>query len=629
MNPTDFLPWMIVLPLIGSVLNGLVLRPRSVRKAGVIATCFSAASFVFAVILAFQPETASWSVPWLDAGKLDLNWALRFDSLTCLMALFVSGIGTVIHLYSIGYMSEEPTPYRYFAYLNLFLFNMLLLVCADNLPVLFVGWEGVGLCSYLLIGYWYEDIQKSNAGMKAFILNRIGDAGFLLGIFLCFRLFGTLEFGPMKELLAKSSQFDLRWLNLAALFLFIGATGKSAQIPLFVWLPDAMAGPTPVSALIHAATMVTAGIYLIARMSFLFQVSAATNLLISTIGVATALMAALIATSQTDIKKVLAYSTVSQLGLMFLGLGQGAYLAAIFHVFTHAFFKALLFLGAGSVIHALSGQQDIRKMGGLRKSTPQTFFTFAIGTAAIAGIPPLAGFFSKDFLLYSVMRGTQGEIFWVLGSLVSLLTAFYMCRLFALVFLGSFRGSEKNHPHESPIVMTLPLWILALGSVAAGWVGIPSDWHLAPNLLEHWLHGVLPETTGQEGFLGENASMGIATLLAFLGSGLGLWLFSNPKRAEAPGKLLRPLGILFNNKFWIDELYGLAIVRPFHLISRFLSEIVDKWVIDAAVLLPGKIARAGGTVLSLIQAGSVQLYLLVMLGGTLAFLWYCLEGGLV
>jgi len=624
------LPLMIALPLVGSLLNGLILRPLSPRRAGVIGTTFAGGAFVCAVMLALQPEISSFGFPWIHAGKLTVNFALRFDSLTALMALFVTGIGTVIHLYSIGYMSEEPTPYRFFAYLNLFLFNMLVLITADNLPVLFVGWEGVGLCSYLLIGYWYQDIQKSNAGMKAFILNRIGDAGFLLGIFLCFHLFGTLDFGPMRDLVDKASGFDMRLISLAAFFLFVGATGKSAQIPLFVWLPDAMAGPTPVSALIHAATMVTAGVYLVARMGFLFQVAPDTSLLISIIGGATALLAALIATSQTDIKKVLAYSTVSQLGLMFLALGQGAYLAAIFHVFTHAFFKALLFLGAGSVIHALSGEQDIREMGGLKKYTPSTFWTCAIGTAAICGIPPLAGFFSKDLLLFSVMQGPYGTTFWALGSLVSLLTAFYMCRLFALVFLGHFRGPETKHPHESPAVMTIPLWILAVGSIFAGFLCIPHEWHLLPNYLGDWLAPSLPSPSeGHDGFLSENAAMGVATLLAILGSATGIWMFVDPKRGGAIKSVLKPVTALFENKFWIDELYGLTIVRPFRLISGALADVVDKWVIDGAVLLPGRVARAGGTVLSLIQAGSVQFYLLIMLGGTLAVLWYCLQGGLV
>jgi len=624
------LPLMLVLPLLGSVLNGLVLRPKSPRRAGVIATTFSAGAFVCAVLLAMQPEMASWSVPWIEAGKLTVGWSFRFDSLTALMALFVSGIGTVIHLYSIGYMSHEPTPYRYFAYLNLFLFNMLVLITADNLPVLFVGWEGVGLCSYLLIGYWYQDLQKSNAGMKAFLLNRIGDAGFLLGIFLCFHLFGTLDFGPMKEFLAKTSGIDLRWLNLAAIFLFIGATGKSAQIPLFVWLPDAMAGPTPVSALIHAATMVTAGIYLIARMSFLFIVTPDANLIVSFIGGATALLAALIATSQTDIKKVLAYSTVSQLGLMFLALGQGAYLAAIFHVFTHAFFKALLFLGAGSVIHGLDGEQEITEMGGLRKKMPITFWTCAIGTAAICGIPPLSGFFSKDLLLFSVLHGPHGVYFWTLGSFVSLLTAFYMCRLFALVFLGEFRGPKTKHAHESPAVMTVPLVILAIGSLVAGFLCTPHEWHLLPNVLEHWLESALPHFTFSDTApLSENGAMGIATLLAILGSFTGLWMFADPSRGSALKNLTRPVSGIFSNRFWIDELYALTVVRPFEIISRFFANVFDKYVIDGAVLLPGKIARAGGTVLSLLQAGSVQFYLLIMLTGALAVLWFSLQGVIV
>ncbi|MFM8313851.1 MAG: NADH-quinone oxidoreductase subunit L, partial [Deltaproteobacteria bacterium] len=463
---------MILLPLLGSFLNGVVIRPAFPKRAGVIATFFAVCSFACALFLFFHLNhditAVHWATEWFNSGEFKQFWGFKFDALTAVMALVVTGIGSLIHLYSIGYMSEERGPSRYFAYLNLFLFNMLVLITSDNLLGLFVGWEGVGLCSYLLIGYWYEDLDKAKAGMKAFLVNRIGDAGFLIGIFYCYQIFHTLRFDEIAQLLATSSQFDLHLLNIASFFLFVGATGKSAQIPLYVWLPDAMAGPTPVSALIHAATMVTAGVYLICRMNFLYMLTADTNAMIAWVGVATALFAALIATAQRDIKKVLAYSTVSQLGLMFLAVGSRAYFAAVFHLMTHAFFKALLFLGAGSVIHGLHGEQNICHMGGLRKKMPGTFLTCLIATAAICGIPPLSGFFSKDTILFSTLASgnTQSLTLWLLGLAASTLTAFYMARMFILVFLGEYRG--EAHPHESPWVMMFPLVLLAIGSALSG-----------------------------------------------------------------------------------------------------------------------------------------------------------------
>lgn len=622
---------MILFPLAGSLVNGLIVRPTAPKRAGVIGTLASALSLACAAWLFWHlvdsKEVVKASFDWFSAGALKVRWGVMFDNLTAVMALVVTGIGTLIHVYSIGYMSEDKSPSRYFAYLNLFLFQMLCLVTADSLPVLFVGWEGVGLCSYLLIGYWYQDLNKSNAGMKAFIVNRIGDAGFLIGMFILFLVFQTLEFAPIRETIA-TGQPNLRLLNLAAFFLFIGATGKSAQIPLFVWLPDAMAGPTPVSALIHAATMVTAGIYMVARLGFLFEVTATTSLGISIIGVSTALLAALIATSQRDIKKVLAYSTVSQLGLMVLALGQNAYIAALFHVFTHAFFKALLFLGAGSVIHALDGEQDICEMGGLKKHLPKTFFTFAIGTAAICGIPPLSGFFSKDTLLFSVLNGPYGNVFWTLGSLASLLTAFYMTRLFALVFLGRFRGTEKKHPHESPAAMTVPLIILAIGSAVVGFLGVPHGFHWLPPYFFEFLSQVVPLLPEPEASaISEFGAMGIATFLAVLGSGIGLWMYSDPSRSEKPAAKLGPVVAVLREKFYVDELYSLIIIRPFDRISSFLARVFDTVFIDGTVLLSSRLCRAAGTLVSVFQVGSAQFYLLVMLLGTLFVLWTTLKGG--
>ena len=601
----SLLLWMILLPLAGSIVNGLILRTPFPRRAGVIATAFAGASFVLAILLFGQlvreGHPISVSLDWFDAGPVPIQWGFSFDWLTAAMAMIVTGIGTVIHLYSIGYMSDDRTPYRYFAYLNLFLFAMLTLISSDNLPVMFVGWEGVGVCSYLLIGYWYQDLKNANAGMKAFIVNRIGDAGFLLGIFLLFTTLNTLNFHEMAVVLGQrmgtSTSVGIHTINMIALFLFIGATGKSAQIPLYVWLPDAMAGPTPVSALIHAATMVTAGIYMTLRMHFLFVLATDTNMLIAAVGAATALLAALIATSQNDIKKVLAYSTVSQLGLMFLGLGTGAYFAAFFHLMTHAFFKALLFLGAGSVIHALSGEQDIGKMGGLRKALPWTFLTFSIGTLAIAGIPPLAGFFSKDTLLYGALSGPHGTALWAVGSFASLLTAFYMARLYVLVFFGESRVSHDVHPHESPAVMTIPLMILAVGSALAGFLGMPEGFHMLPNYLAEFLAPVIgaPVEPQSEPFLSEFGAMGVATFFAIVGVGFGFWLYAKPSRSQKLGLALKPLRTLFAEKFYVDEIYDWILIKPYEGLCGFLARVFDGRVIDALLIFPARIARAGGT----------------------------------
>ncbi len=620
---------MLLSPLAGAVLNGLVLRTPFAKRAGVLATIAAGISFVMALVLwGHLVETKTpieMSFPWFSAGDVAVAWGFRFDSLTSVMALFVTGIGTIIHAYSIGYMSEERTPYRYFAYLNLFLFAMITLITGANLPVLFVGWEGVGLCSYLLIGYWYQDTEKANAGMKAFLMNRIGDAGFLIGIFLCIEQFRTVNFAEIATLLKSgSTQFDVTRLNLAAFFLFVGAMGKSAQIPLYTWLPDAMAGPTPVSALIHAATMVTAGIYLVVRMNPLFSMAADASFFVAGIGAATALLAAFIATSQNDIKKVLAYSTVSQLGLIFMALGCGAYVAGIFHVVTHAFFKALLFLGAGSVIHGLHGEQDIRHMGGLRKEMPLTFWTFTVAWIAICGIPPLSGFFSKDMMLFSVLAGPKGVVFWALGSLVSILTAFYMTRLYVLTFFGTYRGHA--HAHESPLVMTIPLMILAVGSAFAGLLEVPHSFHVMPEILSHYLDGVLPRPVHSELFLSELAAMAVATVSAVLAIGIAVFVYGSAGIAEKLGKVLQPVRYVFENKFFVDELYHGLFVKPFEWVSGFLSGFFDGRVIDATLLLPSRLARAGGTVLSLVQWGSTQFYMLVMLLGGLVVLWISLKG---
>ncbi len=626
---TTALVILLISPWIGSLVNGLLWRPQTAKRSGVIATAAAAISFGAAVCLWLSllqgNEPASLSMRWIEVGDLSLDMGFSFDRLTAVMALFVTGIGTLIHLYSIGYMEHDKSPARYFAYLNLFLANMLILITATSLPVLFVGWEGVGLCSYLLIGFWFEDAEKAAAGMKAFIVNRIGDAGFLIGTFLLLTTFHTVDFSQMAKLMAQPdilSLVDIPRLTLAAIFLFIGAMGKSAQIPLFVWLPDAMAGPTPVSALIHAATMVTAGIYLVLRMNFLYMVTPQASALIATMGTATALFGALVATSQRDIKKVLAYSTISQLGLIFMALGAGAYVAGLFHVVTHAFFKALLFLCAGSVIHALSGEQDIIKMGGLKRKLPLTFFAFTLGWAAICGLPPFSGFFSKDLILFSLIGegGRRGWLLWGAASLTSVLTAFYMTRLYLLVFFGSPRGD--HHPHESPSVMTVPLIVLGIGALIAGVLELPHLFHWTP-LLSHFLDAILPAHQEGDGPVTELAAMGIATSGAVVAIGLAWLIYAKGKISE---KTTNPLAIVLEGKFWIDEFYELVFVTPFRMVSGFLARVFDPKVVDGLFVGSARAARFGGTVLSFFQWGAVQFYLWVMAAGAVVLLWAFLRG---
>ncbi|MBD3335626.1 MAG: NADH-quinone oxidoreductase subunit L, partial [Candidatus Eisenbacteria bacterium] len=504
--------WLIAaLPLFGSALVGLLAMASSHRRrglpepiVGLLGCAGPIASFLIvgSIYLDFigLPAGERWLhqvlYEWIVAGSVSVPVAFQMDTLSLTMLLFVTGVGSLIHVYSIGYMRGDRSFARYFAFLNLFMFSMILLVLGDSLLTLFVGWEGVGLCSYLLIGFWFEDPEKAAAGKKAFIVNRIGDLGFLLGIFLIFWTLSrhgaaSLQF---RDIAAHSDLFHGGLATAAALLLFIGATGKSAQIPLYVWLPDAMAGPTPVSALIHAATMVTAGVYMVARMSFLYLQSPAAMLIVAGVGAVTAVYAATIAVTQNDIKKVLAYSTISQLGYMFLGVGLGAFAAGIFHVVTHAFFKAVLFLGAGSVIHALAGEQDMRRMGGLARKMPVTMLAFGAGFLALAGLPPFAGFFSKDEILWKTFSaahpawGFAPKLLWLLGLVGAGLTAFYMMRAFVLTFLGRPRYDEHTrHAHESPPSMALPLVVLGIGSLAAGFLGTPAVLGLGPNHFHDWL----------------------------------------------------------------------------------------------------------------------------------------------
>jgi len=612
------LVWLIpVLPLVGFLLTGLFRNYLSKTLTSVIGCGTILVAFVLSVLIfgevrqeGAQPVTVTL-FDFISVGKLSIPFAFLVDQLSVLFLLIITGVGFLIHLYSTSYMHEEDGPQfaRYFAYLNLFVFSMLLLVLGSNFVILFIGWEGVGLCSYLLIGYWFKNLDFGNAAKKAFIMNRIGDLGFLIAIFLMINKFGSVDF---SEVFSKAPGTTVGYLTAITMLLFVGATGKSAQIPLYTWLPDAMAGPTPVSALIHAATMVTAGIYMIARSHVLYDLTPATQTVVAVIGLATALLAASIALKQNDIKKVLAYSTVSQLGYMFLGLGVGAYTGAVFHVMTHAFFKALLFLGAGSVIHAMGGEQDMRKMGGLGKKLKITNITFLLGCIAIAGIPPFSGFFSKDEIL-SAAYG-KSPVYYAVGVFTALLTAFYMFRLYASTFLGTFRGThdQEHHLHESPPAMTIPLIVLAILAVFAGFLGIPEV--VAPNahILGHYLAPVLGAgASGPEVAHGtEWGLMGVSVVLAFIGS-IWAWVrFSRkPELGEPTG-----FGKVLANKWYVDEFYNAIIVRPLDMLAQFLV-FFDKNVIDGIVNGVGRLVQYGSRQLRLIQSGQVGGYVLLMVVG--------------
>jgi len=594
-------------------------------------------------------------------ARFTADWGFLLDPLSAVMILVVSGVGFVIHVYSIGYMGHEGGYYRFFGYLNLFVFFMLMLVLANNYVLMFVGWEGVGLCSYLLIGFWFHKKSAADAGKKAFVVNRIGDAGFILGILLMFATLGTVRFREVNQALAHlPPEVGFGVLSAIALLLFLGATGKSAQFPLYVWLPDAMEGPTPVSALIHAATMVTAGVYMVARSNMLFRLAPETSLLVAVIGAFTAILAASIALVQNDIKRVLAYSTISQLGYMFMACGVGAYWVAIFHLYTHAFFKALLFLGSGSVIHAVSGEQDMRKMGGLKDKIPVTYRTMLIGTLAIAGIPGLAGFFSKDEILWRVFSSGFSAVY-VVGIVTAGMTAFYMWRLMALTFYGSSRVDPKAsaHIHESPRVMTIPLVVLAAGSILAGWIGVPKLWSALPEgfrAFEHWL---APAVSGEGAHVAAEHAyaastewllMGLSVAAACLGIFLA-WHFyqRRPERAEAVRQAAGPLYTVLYNKWYVDEIYdflfvnGLAKGGGNALVSfdnrvvdggvngagwltRFSSTLSiwwDTWVVDGAVRLSSFLVKLSSYPVRIVQTGSVQAYALVfVLGVVLVFGYY-------
>ena len=637
----------ILIPLAGFVINGLFGRKIKNEKiigiigSGAVGLAFLVVVFAFIETLSLPVENRSNTVElfsWLSVAGLNIKYALLVDQLSLTMSLIVTGVGFLIHVYSIGYMHGDKGFWRFFAYLNLFIFAMMNLVLGDNFVVLFLGWEGVGLCSYLLIGFWYdrkfEKGTTSQAAKKAFVVNRIGDFGFLLGMFLIYLTFDSLNF---KEVFSKAAVFPVSetTFGLIALFLFIGATGKSAQIPLFVWLPDAMAGPTPVSALIHAATMVTAGVYMVSRASIIFASAPTVMMIVAVIGLLTAFFAATIGLVQNDIKKVLAYSTVSQLGYMFLAAGVGAFSASIFHVMTHAFFKALLFLGAGSVIHGMHEEQNIQKYGGLKKYMPKTYATFFVATLAISGIPGLSGFFSKDEILWSAFD-KGGIIFWIIGVLTAMMTAFYMFRLLSLTFYGKEKFDNHHvHPHESPAVMTVPLIILAVLSVIGGYIGLPKMFAGENgNLFESWLAPVYEPAEiklahfGAESHFVEILLMVVSVALVLVSIYYALKIYTKkPGIAENISKRFKNIYNLLLNKYFVDEAYEAAVVKPIQKGSeKVLWDFADSTIIDGIVNGSAHLINIISDSVRKIQNGITQFYAVIMVAGiALVLLWLILN----
>lgn len=663
MNYQAMLAAVLLIPLLGSILNGFFLRKVPRLMTVTVATLAIAIPFVLACLLVFGPVSAgevvrtdlfTWiSLPF-NGARLEVPFGLSVDRLSGILLLIITGVGSLIHLYAGEYMSHEEGVYRFFAYLNLFVFSMLSLVLGSNMVVTFLGWEGVGVCSYLLIGYWYSDEANARAGMKAFVANRVGDLGFLLAMFMSVKLFGTLDYSRIAESLTNElAANNAPIITAIGLCLLLGVTGKSAQLPLYIWLPDAMAGPTPVSALIHAATMVTSGIYLMTRMSFLLVHSPTAMTTIAVIGACTALFAATIGLVQNDIKKVLAYSTVSQLGFMVLGCGVGAFQFGVAHLMTHAFFKALLFLGAGSVIHAMHHEQDIRKMGGLIKKMPITGWTFVIGTLAIIGFPGLSGFFSKDEILYYAWSGTFGHpLLWGLGALAAACTSFYMVRLTYLVFFGQSRVEHAHHDHghghghdhhhheihENPLAMTLPLMILAVLSVIGGYVSMPHaimhvlGIHANENIITQWLAPVLARAKdvmtaahgaghGSAGL--EWGLMGTSTLIMFIMSGFAISLYkAGPKGGDAIANAVGGLYRLIMDKWRIDELYQAAIIEPLKKLGDACFKFGDRAVIEGIINEGPRGIYLVTSVLSDVQSGLVRNYLKIVFIGVVALsLW--------
>lgn len=601
-------------PLIGFLLNAFFGKRMGNTASGWIACLAMFASFICSVVVFSQVQSTGNAevvsvFDWINSGALKIPFEFLIDPLSTVFLLVITGIGFLIHVYSTAYMKEDEGFSRYFSYLNLFVFFMLLLVMGNNYLILFTGWEGVGLASYLLIGFWFKETANNNAARKAFVMNRIGDLGFLLGMFLIFTTYGTLTYGEIFDNPGEGNTM----VTAIALLLFVGAIGKSAQIPLYTWLPDAMAGPTPVSALIHAATMVTAGIYMIVRSNVFYSMSETAAMTVAIVGVATALLAAMIALFQNDIKKILAYSTVSQLGLMFLGLGVGAYSSSVFHVVTHAFFKALLFLAAGSVIHAMSGEQDIRKMGGLKSKIKITFITMLIGTIAISGIPPFSGFFSKDEILAHVFE--HNVVLWFFAMLASILTAFYMFRMLYVTFYGKFRGThdQEHHLHESPPAMTIPLIILAFLSIVGGVLGLPEFWHYT-NWMSENLDSVIMR--GHHSKLSHEVEwllMGFAVVAAAASIYVAYEIYKKnglvPNEKENAKTKWKTT---IYNKFYIDEIYDALIRKPIDYLSGVFHKVFDIQIFDGIVNGVGTFAKTAGSYVRLIQNGSITFYFISM-----------------
>jgi NADH-quinone oxidoreductase subunit L len=612
---------LLLSPFVGFLFNVFFGKKVSRTVSGAIGTLTVVVSFLLSICFFTQLQQSGKPFEfnlfdWISVHNFNLSFGILLDQLSLLWLLFVTGIGSLIHLYSISYMHDDENMHKFFAYLNLFVFFMITLVVGSNLLVMFIGWEGVGLCSYLLIGFWYKNQPYNDAAKKAFIMNRIGDLGFLIGMFILATMFSTLNFTELKTTLSAGNA-NTAMLGVAALCLFIGACGKSAQLPLYTWLPDAMAGPTPVSALIHAATMVTAGIFMVTRMNFLFNLTPEVQNIIAIVGAATALVAASIGLLQNDIKKVLAYSTVSQLGLMFLALGLGAYNTAVFHVITHAFFKACLFLGSGSVIHGLHGEQDMRKMGGLRKAMPITFWTMMISTLAIAGIFPFAGFWSKDEILMVAFE--HNKILWIVASIASIMTAFYMFRLMYLTFFKDFRGTEeqKHHLHESPSLITIPLVILAILAFIGGAINLPGN-----NWLNHFIEPILA-TKLEEHALGNNEYMlmGIALVGAIFGI---VWAYSKYiKQAFVPKEDADITGFskTVYNKYYVDEFYTFLIVRPINSLANFFRTTLEP-ALGKVVFSLGTATNGIGKQGKKLQNGSIGLYLFAFVIGVVVIVTY-------
>lgn len=623
MNNVLQLVWLIpLLPLVGFLINGLGRKQLSKTTAGIIGCGVIFLSFLFSVYVFLSVKNGNTHVAhyfdFINITALKVGFDLQIDQLSSIFLLIITGVGFLIHVYSTAYMHDEaPKDFaKYFSFLNLFVFSMLLLVMGANYVIMFMGWEGVGLCSYLLIGFWFRNNNFNNAAKKAFIMNRIGDLGFLLAVFWLVNKMGSVDFHDVFANVSKLSTFDITGITL---LLFVGATGKSAQIPLYTWLPDAMAGPTPVSALIHAATMVTAGIYMIARSNILYTMAPVSQAVVAIIGLSTAILAATIALKQNDIKKVLAYSTVSQLGYMFLGLGVGAYTGAVFHVMTHAFFKALLFLGAGSVIHAMGGEQDIRNMGGLKKYMGITQLTFLLGCLAIAGMPPFSGFFSKDEILGAAFA--KNPLYYGIGVAGAMMTAFYMFRLYAMTFLGKFRGTaeQEHHLHESPKAITIPLIILAILAVIGGWVGIPDS--LVPD--GHRLAAFLAPVFSQSDAITVKNELSHSTeyMLMIVSVALALlalvYAWRRFRKYQKTDAVETGLGKVLENKWYVDELYDGLIVRPMQSIAKYFTNVVEKKGIDGFVNGVGKAVNYSSRQIRLLQNGQVGTYVLLMVLGML------------